>query len=1234
MAGDGVRCFGCPLNVTIPFASFNGDAAPRAQAVRLYGEAAPPAAVRGFACNQSSGVSFAWSGEVIDSGETIPLGFANQAYGKTLLLPPLSVPAGVVSRFTLRVCYTENPLETLCGKAGRAFQAVASPLAVAVSGGNTLVGKGAITLDASGSRDPDGEPGPLNFEWQCSPPAGLASASGGCLSADGATDLGRFLGTAPALPGLQLRGAPPPGANYTLTVTAQKGFRSATARVWLVVQSGVTLPVIALQQLAQPKVNPTQKVVLRATVASDAPPSSLHTEWSAVSAPAGFDLSAAGVAGTPLTSTSLVLNPGALPPRSTVVLRLSVSDAGGATSADIAVPVAGTPRGLGGPGTLGAIRVSPRTGFGLDTPFSFAAVGWTDDDLPLSYAFYFFVPGVPNAREVALGDSRPQSAVAGVLLPAGDPAGDHVVSVFVVVMNAFGASARSEPVNVTVTWDPKLLEDPAAQAALVAKQAADARTMVLTGSPDGAMSTVTGVSALLNTGTATGARRRALLGGAARRRTLLADAAANGGGAGDPTPEQQARAGQREDLLGLLVDVTSITVPTSQALESIAGAVAAVAAAPEELTQGAQTSALAALGAVATGGDALGGGAANSTAAGLSSVAIAASAATTPGGRRRMLRLQPSVPPRGPPPASSAADTAGRAPPPPPPSGFAVRGPSHAAAAARKRSLLDASGQSRAPAGAPPVMSGGLKPPRVLLLNDAAPGSPAILPVSPAGAPPIIAAQSSPAATAPPPPSTGPPDASNRRRLAAAPRPPSSPPPPPPRPSSPAPPVPRAPDAPVPAVAALVQVVGVIDNLAGSLQSGFSVAGEAPATLSSDAITMQVQLDAPSPDSRLFSQGFAAPGAAFQPLPKDLFAAAAPPADNAPAAAAAPAAVQTQFLALDFNPWAGSAASAAASGGAASAAAAVPAASLAGSLTRLKFSGADGSEVSVQNRSAPIRFSMPAAPVPAGSGAVCSFWDAEAAAFSTEGCAALPRPLPPGHTVEWIDLPANASALAQLVGTEPSFASASSCKAVPDAEYVHFFSATGPAAAAQQVGVAWELTGPLACNCTVTVLSCAEQSAAAERARRSALASGLSAAAADAAANATLRRIFVSPLDALLIPAVTCAAGDSSTVMLVFYGRQCALGRNPASSPSAAAAGAAPMTDGNSLAASSSGPPAVNSTVAASAHGNGTAPSPTSYCFWDAVKQARCHPLPAYCAEEGREYLVSAAGAPQRHPHP
>lgn len=109
-AGNGSVCYPCPLRVSIPYASFNGGAVPRAHPVTLFGDASAPATARGFACSADAGLSFEWSGEVVGKREIYPLGFDQQAFGRTLLLPPRFLKADAISRFRLRVCYTNNPM--------------------------------------------------------------------------------------------------------------------------------------------------------------------------------------------------------------------------------------------------------------------------------------------------------------------------------------------------------------------------------------------------------------------------------------------------------------------------------------------------------------------------------------------------------------------------------------------------------------------------------------------------------------------------------------------------------------------------------------------------------------------------------------------------------------------------------------------------------------------------------------------------------------------------------------------------------------------------------------------------------------------------------------------------------------------------------------------------------------------------------------------------------------------
>lgn len=531
---------------------------PRSSAVRLFGDARPAtSSVNGFPCGAASGLSFQWTGETGGGGDSIPLGFANQANAKTLYLPPKFLQPDVLSRFTFSACYAGNPAAVLCGTAVKAFQAVTSPIVAVIGGGNTAVGEGSVvTLDASRSFDPDSAAGssdaggsPLAFQWACTPPASLP---GPCQAATGAAALDPAALAAPAAL-LALRGTPQ-GANYTLTVTVSKDDRTAVASVWLVVLAGKRLPIISVSGLPEgARANPDAKLTVKGSVQS-ADPASLSVAWSVVSVdppPAKpFDLAAA--ASTPLSSPSLVISGGALPPRSTVKLRLSASDSGGSSSADVSLPVSGTPYSSVPGAPIGSVAVRPPRGTGLNTSFTVRAENWTDTDVPLTYAFYYTVAapaGQAQAQPVLIADFRPQASVSGVLLPAGDRAAGNVVRVFCVVQNAFGASAQSAPVDVEVGWDDSLLADPAKQSALVAEQSAQAMTQVLSGNPDAALSAVSGLSALL----AAGAQAQQ-----ARRRLAGDDGAA---GMQQPTAEEAARAKQREQLLGVVSGVVDVTLP-------------------------------------------------------------------------------------------------------------------------------------------------------------------------------------------------------------------------------------------------------------------------------------------------------------------------------------------------------------------------------------------------------------------------------------------------------------------------------------------------------------------------------------------------------------------------------------------------------------------------------------------------------------------------------------------------
>ena len=144
-------------------------------------------------------------------------------------------------------------------------------------------------------------------------------------------------------------------------------------------------------------------------------------------------------------------------------------------------------------------------------------------------------------------------------LPAGVAAGAHIIAVTLLVRNAFGAVAAAVSANVTVTWDPDVLANPAA---LVSSQAGAASAALLNGDTDAALRTVTGLGALLNAAAPAASRRRLLQAGQA------------------PTAGAQGRAVLREGLLETLSGAASVLTPTPQSLAQIAQGVSSVAGRP------------------------------------------------------------------------------------------------------------------------------------------------------------------------------------------------------------------------------------------------------------------------------------------------------------------------------------------------------------------------------------------------------------------------------------------------------------------------------------------------------------------------------------------------------------------------------------------------------------------------------------------------------------------------------
>ena len=124
-------------------------------------------------------------------------------------------------------------------------------------------------------------------------------------------------------------------------------------------------------------------------------------------------------------------------------------------SANITVPVSGSPYGAGGLSTRGSLAVSPSSGLGLSTAFTLSASDWFDTDLPLQYSFAYSIAGNNGSDSFPLVTFGPQSSVS-VTLPAGLEAGGYMVNVQVQAQNVFGVVSPPVvvPVKVRIASDP------------------------------------------------------------------------------------------------------------------------------------------------------------------------------------------------------------------------------------------------------------------------------------------------------------------------------------------------------------------------------------------------------------------------------------------------------------------------------------------------------------------------------------------------------------------------------------------------------------------------------------------------------------------------------------------------------------------------------------------------------------------------------------------------------------
>jgi len=274
----------------------------------------------------------------------------------------------------------------------------------------------------------------------------------------------------------------------------------------------------------------------------------------------------------------------------------------------------------------------------------------------------------------------------------------------------------------------------------------------------------------------------------------------------------------------------------------------------------------------------------------------------------------------------------------------------------------------------------------------------------------------------------------------------------------------------------LNDVSGILDSLARGQAAALAAAYvpgaplPPPFTASSPTIYASVQVLFPSAGAALAIALVPGSPSAFQPIPAAALADAGG-AVRRLSQYSSRQPIMVRFHSLIFDPYGGNATT---------------------GSTRLELSTLAGAVLEVANTTAPIRLSLPSVPhIPAGSQAVCSFWDTPTLAYSTSGCIALPSPQPPGHIVAFM----------------PGFSTPSDTSLMS----------------------AWSITGPLVSRgCQQVVLDCGSDSdcdGPGEWGKRC--------------------TVFLDPRNPTNSPAITCPSSGAPVVMRIFYGASCAL-VNPA----------------------------------------------------------------------------------------
>ena len=406
----------------------------------------------------SSGLFYEWS--LLQSAGLVPTVASSftsiSANPRTFKLPPFTLTVGATYVLTL----TTRHVESFKYSSSSVQITVGQGAIVAVVSGGSERGvrlDGFVDIDASGSYDEDTLPGTtqaLLYTFTCVQTSPSYKSPSDLLLSLSANTPAKVSITVPENGGSLLESV------HVVTVTVQhRDDGRVTSKSIVVRVLPSNSPLITMQSESGLRINPTEKLKLLATIETAFPTSA---QWS-INDPSIIlsemslseikkDIGITGLTSPRTFVLSLVLPPASLPQQSTFNFYMTCTSTTG-HSASAAITIS-----TNAPPLPGVYTVMPETGgVMLTTEFTFVALRWEDDDVPITYEFAY----QSAAGSYLVHRSRTQVSFTTAPLPAGRDLLNFTLSTRLVVFDILNAQ-HAEYRNVQVLQEEMSAADKSA----------------------------------------------------------------------------------------------------------------------------------------------------------------------------------------------------------------------------------------------------------------------------------------------------------------------------------------------------------------------------------------------------------------------------------------------------------------------------------------------------------------------------------------------------------------------------------------------------------------------------------------------------------------------------------------------------------------------------------------------------------------------------------------------------